>query len=106
MKVGAGRSLGLRRAAVSWRSRGDRMDGRPWGGRWAGLTSRADMNDVPEKTRHAVEMATTARALARVAPTAHRKRGIGRYVFVYLHDVVRFAPAWRNALRADPRTRP
>lgn len=63
------------------------------------------MTDLPEKTRHAVQMSAGARALARAAPTDHRKRLLGRYVFVYLHDVVRFAPAWRNALLAAGRTR-
>jgi hypothetical protein len=30
---------------------------------------------------------------------------IGRYVFIYLDDVVRFAPAWRNALAKSARHR-
>jgi hypothetical protein len=63
------------------------------------------MIDLPKKTRHAVEMAVAARALAAAAPTDHRKRVLARYVFVYLHDVIRFAPAWRNALVRDPRSR-
>lgn len=63
------------------------------------------MTDLPEKTRHAVQMVAAARALARAAPTDHRKRVLGRYLFVYLHDFIRFAPAWRNVLLAGPRTR-
>jgi hypothetical protein len=63
------------------------------------------MIDLPDKTRHAVEMAAAARALAGAAPTDHRKRVLARYAFVYLHDIVRFAPAWRNALARDPRSR-
>jgi hypothetical protein len=61
--------------------------------------------DLPEKTRHAVQMTAAARALACAAPNDHRRRVLGRYVFVYLHDVVRFTPEWRNALLADPRTK-
>src|SRR5664280_885867 len=57
------------------------------------------MRDVAEKTRHAVQMALVARELVRSAPDAHRKRVLGRYVFVYLHDVVRFGASWRNAVR-------
>src|ERR1700733_4287198 len=56
------------------------------------------MQDIPEKTHHAVQMAVVARLLASAAPDPHRKRVIARYVFVYLDDVVRFAPAWRNQL--------
>ena len=45
-------------------------------------------------------MALVARALVREAQDGHRKRVLGRYVFVYLHDVVRFGPAWRNEVRS------
>lgn len=44
-------------------------------------------------------MALAARALVRASQDNHRKRVLGRYVFVYLHDVVRFGAAWRNAVR-------
>jgi hypothetical protein len=64
------------------------------------------MRDAPEKTRFAVQMAIAARALVGATSDPHRKRVIGRYVFVYLHDVIRFAAHWRNTLaRASP-TRP
>jgi hypothetical protein len=56
------------------------------------------MRDVAEKTRFAVQLAIAARALVDATPDPHRKRVIGRYVFIYLDDGVRFAPAWRNAL--------
>jgi len=50
-------------------------------------------------------MAIAARALVAATPDPHRKRVIGRYVFVYLDDVVRFAPAWRNTLARDAKHR-
>jgi hypothetical protein len=62
------------------------------------------MQDAAEKTRFAVEMAITARALVRATTDPHRKRVVGRYVFTYLDDVVKFAPAWRNVLSRDSRT--
>jgi hypothetical protein len=62
------------------------------------------MVDLPQKTRHAVEMACAARALARAAPSSHLKRMLARHVFVHLHDVVKFAAAWRNQLLKDERT--
>jgi hypothetical protein len=57
--------------------------------------------DPDLKTRHAVQMACAARALAAAAPSDHLKRVLARYVFVFLHDVLRFAPAWRNQLLKD-----
>jgi hypothetical protein len=63
------------------------------------------MRDVAEKTRFAVQMALAARALVAATPDPHRKRVVGRYVFIYLDDVVRFAPAWRNALAKSARQR-
>jgi hypothetical protein len=51
-------------------------------------------------------MALAARSLIRASPNSHRKRVLGRYVFVYLHDVVRFGASWRNAVRKNERTRP
>lgn len=62
------------------------------------------MEDVPEKVRHAVQMAVVARTLAGATPDPYRQRVVARYVFVYLDDVVRYAPAWRNTLRRDPKT--
>src|ERR1700733_1873126 len=63
------------------------------------------MRDPAEKTRHAVQMAIAARALAAAAPNDHRKRVVARYVFVYLDDVIRFAGPWRNQLRRRNATR-
>ncbi|HEY5193773.1 MAG TPA: hypothetical protein VIJ39_07885 [Solirubrobacteraceae bacterium] len=65
-----------------------------------GAFYRGLVTSAAEKTRHAVQMALVARALVREAQDGHRKRVLGRYVFVYLHDVVRFGPAWRNEVRA------
>jgi hypothetical protein len=59
------------------------------------------MRDAPEKTRHSLEMALAARALARAAPDSHYKRVLARYVFVHLDDVIRFGSAWRNEVRAQ-----
>jgi hypothetical protein len=50
-------------------------------------------------------MAAAARALARAAPSDHLKRVLGRYAFVHLHDVDRFARVWRNQLLKDPATK-
>lgn len=63
------------------------------------------MTDPDAKTRHAVQMACAARALAAAAPTDHLKRVLARYAFVFLHDVTRYAPAWRNRLLEDKPTR-
>ncbi|HXI18596.1 MAG TPA: hypothetical protein VNM48_19705, partial [Chloroflexota bacterium] len=62
------------------------------------------MIDVPQKTRHAVRMACAARTLARAAGNDHLKRLVGRYCFVHLHDVVRYAPRWKNQLGRSPAT--
>lgn len=62
------------------------------------------MRAAPEKTRHAVQMAIAARALARTASYAHRKRVVARYAFVYLDDVIKFAAPWRNRLRRSDAT--
>jgi hypothetical protein len=64
------------------------------------------MRDAPEKTRFAVQMAVAARALVGATTDPHRKRVVARYAFVYLHDVVRFAPPWRNAVLQDARYGP
>jgi hypothetical protein len=63
------------------------------------------MRDAPEKTRFAVQMAVATRALVDATPDPHRKRVIGRYAFVYLHDVIRFAAPWRNSLANNARHR-
>ena len=64
------------------------------------------MADPDHKTRHAVQMACAARALARAAPSDHLKRVLARYVFVHLDDVVRYGATWRNQLLKNPRTKP
>ncbi|MBA3807042.1 MAG: hypothetical protein H0X28_01410 [Solirubrobacterales bacterium] len=58
------------------------------------------MLDTPEKTRHNLQMALAARALVRATTDSHHKRVLARYVFVHLHDVIRFGAAWRNEVRA------
>jgi len=69
------------------------------------------MADPDHKTRHAVQMACAARALARAAPSDHLKRVLARYAFVHLDDVARrpamgYGATWRNQLRQNPRTKP
>jgi hypothetical protein len=44
-------------------------------------------------------MALAARALATATPDSHHKRLFARYVFVHLHDVIRFGSSWRNEVR-------
>ena len=63
------------------------------------------MRDPAQKTRHAVQMAIAARALANAADDDHRKRVVARYAFVYLDDVIKFAAPWRNQLLTRTNTR-
>src|SRR5438270_2555249 len=57
------------------------------------------MVDAAQKTRHCLQMALAARALAAATPDSHHKRVFARYVFVHLHEVIRFGSAWRNEVR-------